>query len=476
MVTIGNSVFENCSGLSSINIPNSVSTIGSFAFRECSGLNSITVDGDNMVYDSRNNCNALIETASNNLIKGCHNSIIPNTVACIEAYAFSGCNSLANITIPSSVTSIGESAFARCQADIYVLSKNINFPNNGIFETDDVYGFSYLNSISHDANYWKSFTPFDVPSVDIGPTAIIFRGISLQQYDDEIVSYELDESDSDYSDLIPNSSYKLFYTMNTTKGDQIQGYYTFKTAKLILNSQNPKVINSGEVIVAATTNLFDEAPNAGFEWRKIDAPKEIPSKSAEAPVYDGMIEGIVKNVDVNSYYKVRPYYKASDGTTYYGDWIGFDPSDFSYFEPTVKTYENVEINEGVAKLVGYALKGSDEITEQGFEYWNTEGSDHLTILASGQLMEAKLQNLDGGTTYGYRAYVKTNKGITYGNEYTFDMPGISIVDDFVLEPVKTNPRMGVYTINGQKIADSLPTVSSLPRGIYIVDGRKMVIK
>ena len=181
-------------------------------------------------------------------------------------------------------------------------------------------------------------------------------------------------------------------------------------------------------------------------------------------------------MDVNSYYKVRPYYKASDGTSYYGDWIGFDPSDFSYFEPTVKTYENVEINEGVAKLVGYALKGSDEITEQGFEYWNTEGSDHLTILASGQRMEAKLQNLNGGTTYGYRAYVKTDKGITYGNEYTFDMPGFNHVEEIIPQPVLSKTRMGVYTINGQKIADTLLTAGSLPRGIYIIDGRKMVIK
>lgn len=266
------------------------------------------------------------------------------------------------------------------------------------------------------------------------------------------------------------------YVGITAKGDKIKGYYTFRTQELSLTTLTPKVVNPGEVIVAATTNLFDETTNAGFEWRKIDAPNEIPSRTAEAPVYDGMIEGIVKNVDVSSYYKVRPYYKAKDGTSYYGKWIGFDPSDFSYFEPTVKTYKNVEIQNGVAKLVGYALKGSDEITEQGFEYWNVESSNHQTVLASGQRMEAQLQNLDGGTTYGYRAYVKTDKGISYGNEYTFDMPGVSSIEEFIAEPVISNSRKGVYTINGQKVADCLPSAGSLPRGIYIIDGRKMVVK
>ena len=67
-----------------------------------------------MTYDSRENCNAIIETATNTLIAGCKNTIIPNSVTSIGDYAFYGCSSLTSITIPNSVTSIGERAFHSC--------------------------------------------------------------------------------------------------------------------------------------------------------------------------------------------------------------------------------------------------------------------------------------------------------------------------------------------------------------------------
>ena len=111
---IGSSAFQSCSGLTNITIPNSVISIGSFAFSGCSGLTSISVDYNNPVYDSRNNCNAIIETKSNTLIAGCMNSVIPNSVTSIGSNAFQSCSGLTNITIPNSVTSIGNYAFYKC--------------------------------------------------------------------------------------------------------------------------------------------------------------------------------------------------------------------------------------------------------------------------------------------------------------------------------------------------------------------------
>lgn len=101
-------------GLTSINIPNNVSSVIPGAFSGCRKLETIMVESGNKVYDSRNNCNAIIETESNKLITGCQNTIIPNGVTCIEQYAFCDCSNLNRIIIPSSVNNIMSAAFFNC--------------------------------------------------------------------------------------------------------------------------------------------------------------------------------------------------------------------------------------------------------------------------------------------------------------------------------------------------------------------------
>ena len=117
--------FKDCSGLTSVSIGNSVTEIDEFAFQGCSGLTGIVVASGNPTYDSRNNCNAIIETTDNKLILGCMNTTIPNSVTTIGSFAFSGCSGLTSIDIPNSVTSIRRHAFSGCSG-----LTSIDIPNS----------------------------------------------------------------------------------------------------------------------------------------------------------------------------------------------------------------------------------------------------------------------------------------------------------------------------------------------------------
>ena len=114
---IGEAAFNGCESLTSITIPNSVTKIEVEGFLAgCDALSSIVVENGNPVYDSRENCNAIIETESNTLIAGCKNTTIPNSVTEIGNYAFFACENLTSITIPNSIITIGWWAFPFCES------------------------------------------------------------------------------------------------------------------------------------------------------------------------------------------------------------------------------------------------------------------------------------------------------------------------------------------------------------------------
>ena len=141
--SIGKHAFYGCSELQSVVMGNSVTAIGAGAFGGCSGLTSIVVATNNPVYDSREDCNAIVETATNTLIAGCKETFIPNSVTSIGRSAFYDCSGLTSLELSNSITSIGDFAFYGCSGlSRLVLPNSITSIGEAV-----VYGCSNLTNL-----------------------------------------------------------------------------------------------------------------------------------------------------------------------------------------------------------------------------------------------------------------------------------------------------------------------------------------
>ena len=143
VITIDRYAFYNCTSLTSITVPNSVTTIGDQAFQSCTSLTSITIPSS-------------VTTIGSDAFAGCTSltSItIPNSVTTIGYLAFSGCTSLTSITIPNSVTTIGNGAFSGCSLISITIPSSVTTIGSSAFENctslDSVY---YLGTLEE----WKS--------------------------------------------------------------------------------------------------------------------------------------------------------------------------------------------------------------------------------------------------------------------------------------------------------------------------------
>ena len=201
VISIGEGAFEFCTSLNSINIPESVTSIGEYAFKDCSNLFSIVipknvtsigdnafygsslsaiqVDKDNKVYDSRNDCNAIIETGTNTLIVGGSQTVIPNTVETIGNNAFNG-KAQGSIAIPSSVTSIEGEAFYGCnQLYSVIIPKSVM--SIGYYAFSDCSNLGSITILNDDVIIDMSAFD-DTEWLSNQPDGVIYIGNTLYRY------------------------------------------------------------------------------------------------------------------------------------------------------------------------------------------------------------------------------------------------------------------------------------------------------
>jgi len=296
---------------------------------------------------------------------------------------------------------------------------------------------------------------------EIGPTTANLKVI-YEQGDAKVVKtwWDTDISGQELTavSLIPEHEYSFCFNVETDKGYKKSQSFKIKTIPLELQTLEPRCPSEKTAIVAAKTNIADVEPNVGFQWKKFNAPESLKPSEGFGAVYDGMAEGYIKNLQPE-YYKVRAFYKTSSDSYYYGDWVTFDPTDFSFFEPTVHTYPAMSLSDFNATLKGYVMNGTDEITSQGFEYWPTNGSSKAaaraystptgvqTVFSKGQVMTAEISGLTADTEYTCRAFVETKSGVTYGEDRTFRTTRTSGIESITTDtPERT--VIGYFDLNG----------------------------
>ena len=536
VTSIGEGAFLNCSGLTSVTlnsnaivsasrndntsmkskfgdqvktyvIGNTVKAIGSYAFYGCSGLNNITISDKvtsmgAYAFSGCNNAKLYVNRGTDGLLSVWNYGTDPYVVGTSQI-----------LPRPSvSVTSTTQATIKYHINNIYPeLEYNCNY-DNVVGDNEYLikglrpdYNYS-VNLVVKSANNTYNATAYSttlpitpmIISSNITASSISAIGDYIEG-DAKVISTLLSMDGKENTGvsgaihgLEPNTSYNCSYmvVVEYGKGDT----YTYadsksiRTADLTLTTQQPKVISEGNVIVAAQSNLDDEETNVGFEWRRTDWTDDFDSKTGGAYLYEGIMEGYIRSLNSRYLWKFRPFYTSDAGNTYYGDWKGMDPSDYSYFEPTVYTYSSVTVQGNSAEVKGYAMRGTDNVTSQGFMYWsagsassrrmaNSIPSDAKTILASGNVMTATLENLEYDTHYCYVAFVKTSEGETfYGEQQIFktnsDPDGIKEIES--LTPALSKGEEDWYDLNGRKLA-------APQKGIYIIrysDGtsKKVLVK
>jgi hypothetical protein len=591
---IGSYAFYDCEKLKSIIIPNKVTTIGSFAFSGCHSLKSvyipasvihfgnkdmgepfidcknmeeIVVDPNNLMYDSRNNCNAIIISGLNRLISGCQNTKIPNGIWEIGEYAFWKCVKLKAIDIPSSVYSIGDAAFQNCEeltsvtfhGDLSSFGwsvfkgckslKSIELPN-GVedlsYTFEDCINLQRVklpNTVTklHSAFYnCTNLTEFNIPE----------RVSSIWDFDNckKIKSFPLHNNsglsgfnDCDNLETVYLSSSMLRLSNSFKNCKSLLDVYCYAVKPPYIYEDDKSF--SGSDIKYSTLHVpaqsVEQYSNAtkwnefgkivGFEPQIIsvnEALSILQEIESQCKSEDTLIDNLIENSNKS----VMGYGYLSSSTTYpykydLKDFLSIVQSCINEINKSQTTdyyqienikhlwdntysvmgqkyrnileeclnnlvYVNFKCNAGGKIVFGYKYYDGNEIqnNSENFSFYNPTlirnnifalydvfalpyDGYHVQSFKVGGVDVLGISNI-----FEYQYSYETKKGYSFPFSYQ-NVEVIFASGESSIQSVRVDGKSNsVYSINGIKVRENTTSLDGLPKGIYIVDGKKVVVK
>lgn len=447
ITSIGGSAFSGCTSLASIDIPAGVTSIESDAFLNSNSITSITVDEDNTVYDSRNDCNAIIETATNKLILGCVNTVIPEEVSEIDAYAFYG-SPFTSVSIPENVTSILDYAFGGCSE---LISINIPSGVTNIFRYT-FYNCSSLTSITIPSNVtqiWEGafYGCSSLTSINI-PNKVTSIGESAFERCTNLTTVVIGKQVAS----IGKNAFEMSNKITSVSVNREDPIY-------ILPELFPNAASATLYVPAGTKSAYE----AAAFWSRFGTVVEIPAVNIGSTGFATYCSPFA--LDFSSVTEIKAYIAS-----------GFNPSTGTLVLTRVT---EVPAGEGLY-IVGDEGSYNVPATTTDMVYSNllkgvttattispTDGDNTNFILANG--------------SHGVGFYTLSAAGELAGGKAYLQLPTASVAsvkainvvfndEETAIKDVEQSPNVqGIYNLQGQQ-------VNAPRRGLYIINGKKVIIK
>lgn len=449
---IGESAFENCTSLTSVNIPESITSIAAYAFDECSSLTSITIPNSVTSIDAHafSGCSGLTSIT------------IPESVTSIEGSAFYGCSGLTSITIPNSITSISIQTFSRC----YRLT-SVTIPNS--VRSIGLYGFEYCTNLT------SVTIPSSVTSISNGA----FDGCSKLTF----VKVGMEKPVQIESSVFSNRTNAILYVPKGSKA-------AYQRAN---NWKDFKEIVEYDPIIIIDENSENETANYGVpmdvrvlrtikggEWNTICLPFSMTGEEISAAL------GSVELADFNDYQVSKSGDKTTAILINFTSLSAADGMEANH-PYLIRTADNIE-----EFTVSEVMLTPDEENAQKV-YSVTEGEQTVNKgFMKGTYRAQTVVPADNLFISANKFYYSTGKTKIMAYRAYFELADIldrnesaSAKISFMFNELSTDRMEGVkvhrpatfsviFDIQGRKVKDNVKDLQSLPKGVYIFNGKKVV--